>query len=90
MKNAYFPQNVSPEPFSTSDLGTAAAVLTKGFRFLGVERREDAGRCYFLFERGTNGDVERTAQDYLSNRLRLPCRAFYESLKNLKGAIFRS
>jgi len=80
--------NTKPEPhspFTTYDLGTAAALLCADFVLLSLDR-SNPRRVLFVFKYKKR--IEETANAYFSDRLKLNARSFFDQLKALKSRLY--
>lgn len=72
-------------PFTTYDLGTAAALLCSDFVLLSLDRTNPR-RVLFVFKRKKR--IEDTANAYFADRLKLNARSFFDQLKALKNRLY--
>lgn len=70
--------------FSTKDLYLAAALYSKGVKFLGVDR--DGRLCWFIFEDKVL--CEEIQQKYFSKTLEVNAKEYSDSLRTLKDLVF--
>lgn len=74
--------------YKTKDLNIAAALMSEGFKFSGVEDNGQGRReLYFLFEANPS-EVEKLVLDYMNGDLMVNLKAFTDCLKTLKDYIF--
>ncbi len=71
-------------PYSTSDLGCAAALHCRGFSLLELDRR-DSQRVGFLFPR--TRDVMSVVAAYWDNGLVVDAQSYFASIRNLKNRL---
>lgn len=71
--------------FLTYDIGLAAALVTLGYSLYMVEKVE-AKKSQFIFNRDEH--IDRMVNEYWDNKLELPVRSFYDSLKMLKNRLY--
>ena len=74
------PTNPPPDEFTTSDLGTAAFVVTKDFPLLRVDRTD--ARVRFVFPGGAKPVADLYA---LPGRAVVDARRFHFALRELRG-----
>jgi hypothetical protein len=72
-------------PFTTYDLGTAAALLCCDFVLLSLDRTNPR-RVLFVFRHEKH--IEKTANAYFADRLKLNARSFFDQLKALKNRLY--
>lgn len=72
------------EILKTSDLGTIAALVAKGYS--PHERIKEEGKVFFVFE--SDEIVKQIVQDYFNNRLDVDALIYYSALKNTKRSIY--
>lgn len=72
-------------PFTTYDLGTAAALLCSDFVLLSLDRTNPR-RVLFIFKYKKR--IEETANAYFADRLKLNARSFFDQLKALKSRLY--
>lgn len=78
--------NTVAAQYTTTDLGSAAALLAAGFALQKLDRETNPGRAYFVFE---DSPKLRTAlDDYWSGGLMVDAKAYFESSKWLKSRIY--
>ncbi len=79
-------KNTEPHsPFTTYDLGTAAALLCSDFVLLSLDRTNPR-RVLFVFKYKKR--IEETANAYFADRLKLNARSFFDQLKALKSRLY--
>lgn len=79
-------KNTEPHsPFTTYDLGTAAALLCSGFVLLSLDRANPR-RVLFVFKYKKR--IEETANAYFADQLKLNARSFFDQLKALKSRLY--
>lgn len=71
--------------FLTYDIGLAAALITLGYTLHKVDKTEQK-KSQFIFNRDEH--IDRMVNDYWDNKLTLPVRSFYDSLKMLKNRLY--
>lgn len=71
--------------FTTYDLGVAAALLTSGYKLLDVDRTNNR-KVLFVFEQKTN--IEKTANRFFTDELRVKARSYFDNVKALKSKLY--
>jgi len=71
--------------FLTYDLGLAAALVALGYSLYDIDRLEPK-KCQFIFNRDEH--IDKMVNDYWDDKLTLPIRSFYDSLKMLKNRLY--
>jgi hypothetical protein len=71
--------------FLTYDIGLAAALVSLGYSLYDIERIEEK-KCQFIFDR--DEQIDKMVNDYWDDKLTLPVRSFYDSLKMLKNRLY--
>jgi len=71
--------------FLTYDIGLAAALITLGYTLYKVDKIEQK-KSQFIFNR--DEQIDKMVNDYWDNKLTLPVRSFYDSLKMLKNRLY--
>jgi len=79
-------KNISQDAkFLTYDLGLAAALTTLGYSLYDIDRVEPK-KSQFIFNRDEH--IDKMVNDYWDDKLTLPVRSFYDSLKMLKNRLY--
>jgi hypothetical protein len=79
------PSSNSAETYqSLRDLGLVAALVTRDFKIVRIEKV--AGRCHFLFR--DTPDLQMTVGMYWTNELEVSARQYAENTKMLKSRIY--
>ena len=79
-------KNTNPRsPFTTYDLGIAAALLCSDFVLLSLDRTNPR-KVLFVFK--YRNRIEETANAYFADRLKLNARSFFDQLKALKSRLY--
>jgi hypothetical protein len=68
-----------------SDLGLAAALISRDFTMEGIDR-DETGRACFLFTE--DPDLEHGFDAYWGNNLDVDARTYFDNIKMLKGRIY--
>ena len=76
---------VGDDVFITTDLGSAAALLTENFELLALGR-ENPRKVEFIFRRTTG--ISKVADDFWSDRLEQKSRSFWDNIKTLKNRLY--
>lgn len=84
-KKAYRDLNDPAYVWTTYDLGVSAALLCAGFELLEL-RKTNPRKALFVFRRAK--DIDKTANAYFANRLKLNARSFFDQLKALKNRLY--
>jgi len=71
--------------FITYDIGLAAALITLGYALYKVDKIEPK-KSQFIFNRDEH--IDKMVNDYWDDKLTLPVRSFYDSLKMLKNRLY--
>ena len=71
--------------FTTYDLGISAALLCAGFELVSVEK-ENPRKALFVFRR-VDG-IEEITDGYLSDKLEVKARSFFDAIKALKNKLY--
>ncbi len=71
--------------FTTYDLGCAAALLTKSFTLIALDRTNPR-KVKFVFRKEVG--IEKVADDFWSDNLVLKSQSFWNNIKNLKNRIY--
>ncbi len=71
--------------YKSSDLGCSAALITAGFELMTIEKN-DPKRVIFVFD--ISKEIQLSAEDYLSDRLQVSARRYFENLRVLKSRIY--
>jgi len=72
------------QPYSTSDLGCAAAIHCRGFSLLELDRK-DSQRVGFVFQR--TRDVMSVVAAYWDNNLPVDAQSYFASIRTLKNRL---
>jgi hypothetical protein len=72
--------------YTTTDLGSAAALLAAGFALLKLDRETKPGRAFFVFE--DSPKLQAALNNYWSGELMVDAKAYFESSKWLKSRIY--
>ncbi len=67
--------------FETSDMGVAAALLTVGERLLKTRKNNDG---YLVFQFEDSPSINKTYQDFLVNKLKLPAKSLLENFRQMR------
>jgi len=70
--------------FTTYDLGVAAALLTSGYKLLDVDRTNR--KVLFIFEQKAN--IEKVANSFFTDELRVKARSYFDNVKALKSKLY--
>jgi hypothetical protein len=73
--------------YSTFDLGGTAALLCIGFNLIALDKTNPK-RVLFIFE--WDDEIEKTANKYLVNTLKVGARTLVDNMKMLKNRIYDS
>ena len=73
--------------YQTSDLGCAAALISLGFD-LNYLNKTNLKKVEFIFT--NKKEIEKRADDYFSDKLKVNPRAYFDNLKMLKNRIYSS
>jgi hypothetical protein len=76
---------VTPQ-YTTTDLGSAAALLAAGFTLQMLDRETKPGRAFFMFD--DSKKLQAVLNDYWSGNLMVDAKAYFESSKWLKSRIY--
>lgn len=71
--------------FSTYDLGVSAALLCLGFELISLNK-ENPRKALFIFKK-ENG-IEKTANEYFADNLKIKVRSYFDHLKALKNRLY--
>jgi hypothetical protein len=71
--------------FQTSDLGCSAALVTKRFTLISINK-ENPKRIVFIFDKERN--IEKVVNEYCMDKLSVSARTFFNNLKMLKSRIY--
>lgn len=71
------------QKFATKDIGEAAAILTSGIEFYGLE----PGQGFFWFVFKEEG-AKKASGDYWSSKLTVNAKSYFDSLRTLKDRLF--
>lgn len=71
--------------FLTYDIGLAAALITLGYSLYKVDKIAEK-KSQFIFTRDEH--IDKMVNDYWDDKLTLPVRSFYDSLKMLKNRLY--
>lgn len=71
--------------FLTYDIGLAAALIVLGYSLYKVYKIAEK-KSQFIFTRDEH--IDKMVNDYWDNKLTLPVRSFYDSLKMLKNRLY--
>lgn len=71
--------------FTTYDLGVSAALLSAGFELQGLERTNPR-KVLFVFKH--KKDIEKYANNYFSDKLKVKARSYFDNLKALKNKLY--
>ena len=71
--------------FTTYDLGVASALLTSGYKLLDVDRTNNR-KVLFIFEQ--KADIEKVANSFFTDELRVKARSYFDNLKALKSKLY--
>ena len=71
--------------FKTADIQLAAALLTAGCMYINTEpdTNSRSHRAFFIFE--DQDDMEDLVADYMNDIMKLPPRALFARMRELKG-----
>ncbi len=72
-------------PYSTSDLGCASALLAAGYAVKSIDKTNPK-RAQFVFKPKTG--IDKSANSYWENKLRIKAKAMFDSIKYLKSRIY--
>ncbi len=81
----YIPINDPTLVFTTYDLGVACALLCLGFKLLELDKANPR-KALFVFEK--EGGIEDFANDYLTNKLDVKARSFFDQIKAVKNSLY--
>lgn len=71
--------------FITYDIGLAAALIALGYTLYKLDKIEPK-KSQFIFNR--DEQIDKMVNDYWDDKLTLPVRSFYDSLKMLKNRLY--
>ena len=74
-----------PKFYKTRDLYEAAAILSLGFKFEGLENVNRSKAYFFLFK--DNGKIEKLSFSYFNGTLKVNARKFVDSIRFLKSKV---
>lgn len=80
------PLDDSSVVFTTYDLGVSTALLCAGFELLSIDRKNNPRKALFIFKRAS--DIEDTANQYFSDKLKVKARSYFDHLKALKNKLY--
>lgn len=80
------PLDDSSVVFTTYDLGVSTALLCADFELLSIDRKDNPRKALFIFKRAS--DIEDTANQYFSDKLRVKARSYFDHLKALKNKLY--
>jgi len=79
------PLNDPAYVWTTYDLGVSTALLCAGFELLSLNRTNPR-KCLFIFRRAES--IDKTANAYFADQLKLNVRSFFDQLKALKNRLY--
>jgi hypothetical protein len=71
--------------FTTYDIGISTALLCAGFELLSLDK-ENPKKVQFIFKKKKT--IETVADQYLSNKLDVKARSYFDQLKALKNKLY--
>ncbi len=71
--------------YTSYDLGCCAALISRGFNLINVDRSEHR-RSLFVFE--ACPEIEQAANDFWADRLEVNARTYFDNIKMLKSRIY--
>ncbi|MCX6810072.1 MAG: DUF5659 domain-containing protein [Candidatus Berkelbacteria bacterium] len=71
--------------YKSSDLGCCAALVTAGFELKMIDKANPK-RVVFIFDMSEG--IQLSTEDYLSDRLEVSARRYFENLRVLKSRIY--
>jgi hypothetical protein len=69
----------------TFDLGAAASLITAGFQLVSLDKANPR-KVQFIFRRATG--IEKTVDDYWTDKLELRARSFFDNIKMMKNRLY--
>ena len=76
---------MTPNEFSTFDLGLATVLVTMNYELLELNR-SNPKKVRFVFRREKN--IEGVMTDYFNDKIKLPAQTLFNNQKNLKNRIY--
>jgi hypothetical protein len=73
--------------YSSSDIGSVAALQVSGFTLIKLDRT-NPGRAIFIFK--DSPELQATLSSYWSGELLIPAKQFFETTKSLKSRIYNT
>jgi len=73
--------------FTTYDLGCAAALITKGFKLVALDRTYPR-KIQFIFEK--TDEINDIINEYLIDTLEIKARSYFDNIRALKSRIYNS
>lgn len=73
------------DTWTTYDLGVSAALLCEGFELLHLDK-SNPKKALFYFLKGE--DIDKVANDYFADKLKIKARSFFDHLKALKNKLY--
>jgi len=80
-------KNNLDEEWATFDLGCSAALISVGFDLVSLDK-ENPRKARFIFL--NKKDIEGSANDYFSGKLKVNARTLFDNIKMLKNRIYSS
>jgi len=71
--------------WTTYDLGVSTALLCAGFELLSLNRN-NSRKVLFIFRREEN--IDKTANAYFADQLKLNARSYFDQLRALKNRLY--
>ncbi|MBT7558195.1 hypothetical protein HN615_14930 [Candidatus Woesearchaeota archaeon] len=73
---------------STQDMSLTATLCYFNYKIVGVDRREDSSKVYFLIEREKG--LDETIQAFWSHTLKVEPLAYFNCLKEVKTRLYNT
>jgi len=72
---------------TTYDLGCSSALVSSGYELVSLNK-SNPQKVQFIFRR--NAGIEKTVNDYFSDKLEVKARKFFDDIKSIKNRIYSS
>jgi hypothetical protein len=77
--------DITPDVFTTYDLGVSAALLCSGCELSSIDKKEPK-KALFIFRKKRK--IEQIANSYFSDTLKVKARSYFDTLKALKNKLY--
>lgn len=81
----YIPLNDPDVVFTTYDLGVSTALLCAGYELWSIDK-QNKQKALFIFKKADG--IEKTADQYFSDRLSVKARSYFDQLKAIKNKLY--